>query len=409
MERYQCWAPAPWAPRSPRTSRTRASCAAAGRQTRSGARRLEAGARPQARPVFHAETAVAHHDRRIRRRISRASADTDWIIEAVVEQLDVKRALLETRRRRARAPGPIVSSNTSGIPIAALAEGRSDDFRRHWLGTHFFNPPRYLRLARSDPDAGHRSRPWSSASRGSPIFVSAKASSSRRTRRISSPITSGCSASIQMLRALEIGRLHDRRDRRDHRARSLGRPEERDVSHAGHRRPRRPRPRRAQSAERLPTMRGRVSRCRRSSIADRARLDRREGRAGFLQAQRAREILDARSGDADVSPEADAVDLPSLDAAARHRGPRRARQDAVSRPATRSARSCARRSGRRCSIRRASRPISPTRSTMSIGRCGGDSAGSSVRSRSGTRSAFAKCWTRCRAGRRSRRSWRARF
>ncbi len=47
---------------------------------------------------------------------------------------------------RVRRPGSIVSSNTSGIPIAALAEGRSDDFRRHWLGTHFFNPPRYLRL-----------------------------------------------------------------------------------------------------------------------------------------------------------------------------------------------------------------------------------------------------------------------
>jgi 3-hydroxyacyl-CoA dehydrogenase len=72
-------------------------------------------------------------------------ADADWILEAVVEQLDVKRALLE-RVDAARRAGSIVSSNTSGIPIAALAEGRSDDFRRHWLGTHFFNPPRYLRL-----------------------------------------------------------------------------------------------------------------------------------------------------------------------------------------------------------------------------------------------------------------------
>jgi 3-hydroxyacyl-CoA dehydrogenase len=71
--------------------------------------------------------------------------EADWIIEAVVERLDVKRALLE-RVDAARRTGSIVSSNTSGIPIAALAEGRSDDFRRHWLGTHFFNPPRYLRL-----------------------------------------------------------------------------------------------------------------------------------------------------------------------------------------------------------------------------------------------------------------------
>jgi 3-hydroxyacyl-CoA dehydrogenase len=72
-------------------------------------------------------------------------AESDWIIEAVVERLDVKRSLLE-KVDAARRPGSIVSSNTSGIPIAALAEGRSDDFRKHWLGTHFFNPPRYLHL-----------------------------------------------------------------------------------------------------------------------------------------------------------------------------------------------------------------------------------------------------------------------
>ncbi|HEY6360540.1 MAG TPA: 3-hydroxyacyl-CoA dehydrogenase NAD-binding domain-containing protein [Vicinamibacterales bacterium] len=72
-------------------------------------------------------------------------ADADWIIEAVVERLDVKQALLE-RVDAERRQGSIVSSNTSGIPIATLAEGRNDDFRRHWLGTHFFNPPRYLQL-----------------------------------------------------------------------------------------------------------------------------------------------------------------------------------------------------------------------------------------------------------------------
>src|SRR5215831_1096580 len=74
-------------------------------------------------------------------RISRS----DWIIEAVVEQLDVKQNLFE-RVERVRAAGSIVSSNTSGIPIAALAQGRSADFRQHFVGTHFFNPPRYLRL-----------------------------------------------------------------------------------------------------------------------------------------------------------------------------------------------------------------------------------------------------------------------
>src|SRR5437867_906854 len=79
-------------------------------------------------------------------------ADVDMIVEAVVEQLDVKRALLD-RVDAARRSGSIVTSNTSGIPIAALAEGRSDDFRRHWLGTHFFNPPRYLRLLEIIPTA----------------------------------------------------------------------------------------------------------------------------------------------------------------------------------------------------------------------------------------------------------------
>ncbi len=72
-------------------------------------------------------------------------AQCDWIVEAVVERLDVKQALFE-RLEPHRAANAIVSSNTSGIPISALAEGRSEGFRRHFLGTHFFNPPRYLRL-----------------------------------------------------------------------------------------------------------------------------------------------------------------------------------------------------------------------------------------------------------------------
>jgi 3-hydroxyacyl-CoA dehydrogenase len=79
-------------------------------------------------------------------------AKSDWIMEAVVERLDVKQQLLAKVDER-RRPGSIVSSNTSGIPIAAIAEGRSEDFRRHWLGTHFFNPPRYLRLLEIIPTA----------------------------------------------------------------------------------------------------------------------------------------------------------------------------------------------------------------------------------------------------------------
>src|SRR5687768_11953794 len=81
--------------------------------------------------------------------------DVDWILEAIVERLDVKQDLL-AKVDAARRPGSIVSSNTSGIPIAALAEGRSDDFRQHWLGTHFFNPPRYLRLLEIIPTAETR-------------------------------------------------------------------------------------------------------------------------------------------------------------------------------------------------------------------------------------------------------------
>jgi 3-hydroxyacyl-CoA dehydrogenase len=69
----------------------------------------------------------------------------DWIVEAIIERLDAKQALFAEVERH-RAPHSIVSSNTSGIPISALAEGRTDAFRRHFLGTHFFNPPRYLRL-----------------------------------------------------------------------------------------------------------------------------------------------------------------------------------------------------------------------------------------------------------------------
>ena len=78
--------------------------------------------------------------------------DCDWIIEAIVEQLDVKQSLF-ARVEQYRRADAIVSSNTSGIPIAALAEGRSESFRRHFLGTHFFNPPRYLRLLEIIPTA----------------------------------------------------------------------------------------------------------------------------------------------------------------------------------------------------------------------------------------------------------------
>src|ERR1700689_4335213 len=72
-------------------------------------------------------------------------AEVDWIIEAVVENLDLKRGLLR-KVEAIRKPGTIVTTNTSGLPVARIAEGFSADFRRSWFGTHFFNPPRYMRL-----------------------------------------------------------------------------------------------------------------------------------------------------------------------------------------------------------------------------------------------------------------------
>ena len=130
-------------------------------------------------------------------------AQVDWIIEAVLEELDVKRSLL-ARVDAVRRPGTIVSSNTSGIPIAALAEGRSDDFRRHWLGTHFFNPPRYLRLleviptAETDPAAVKRVSRFADIHLGKGVVI-AKDSPNFIANHI------GIFGVIQVLRALESG------------------------------------------------------------------------------------------------------------------------------------------------------------------------------------------------------------
>ena len=72
-------------------------------------------------------------------------ADVDWIMEVVVERLDIKKIVFEKLEKH-RTPGTIISSNTSGIPIQFMNEGRSEDFRKHFAVTHFFNPPRYLKL-----------------------------------------------------------------------------------------------------------------------------------------------------------------------------------------------------------------------------------------------------------------------
>lgn len=72
-------------------------------------------------------------------------AGCDWIIEVVVERLDIKQSVF-TEVEKYRRPGTLITSNTSGIPIHMMAQGRSDDFKQHFCGTHFFNPPRYLKL-----------------------------------------------------------------------------------------------------------------------------------------------------------------------------------------------------------------------------------------------------------------------
>ena len=109
-------------------------------------------ARAQARSVLHAGDRLAHHDRRLRHGPREASptatgSSRRW------SSSSTSSAGCSRRSTRCAGPASIVSSNTSGIPIASLAEGRSDDFRRHWLGMHFFNPPRYLRLVEVIPTA----------------------------------------------------------------------------------------------------------------------------------------------------------------------------------------------------------------------------------------------------------------
>src|SRR6202166_3733455 len=77
-------------------------------------------------------------------------AEADWIVEAVAENLEIKRALL-SRVAQIRKPGTIVTTNTSGLPVRRIAEGMPEEWQQHWAGTHFFNPPRYLKLVEIIP------------------------------------------------------------------------------------------------------------------------------------------------------------------------------------------------------------------------------------------------------------------
>lgn len=105
---------------------------------------LQAAVKSNPSPVYHKD---------VLKRISTGNFDDnmkeiakcDWIIEVVVERLDIKKIIYE-KVEQFRKPGTLITSNTSGIPIHMLSEGRSADFKQHFCGTHFFNPPRYLRL-----------------------------------------------------------------------------------------------------------------------------------------------------------------------------------------------------------------------------------------------------------------------
>lgn len=83
-------------------------------------------------------------------------AQCDWIVEVVVERLDIKQLVFEKVEKH-RKPGTLITTNTSGIPIHMLTEGRSDDFKAHFCGTHFFNPPRYLKLLEIIPGTNTQS------------------------------------------------------------------------------------------------------------------------------------------------------------------------------------------------------------------------------------------------------------
>src|SRR5690606_5087447 len=95
-------------------------------------------------PIYHEKFASRIKTGNLEDDISKVS-EADWIIEVVVERLDIKKKVFETLDKH-RKPGTLITSNTSGIPIHFMSEGRSEDFQKHFCGTHFFNPARYLKL-----------------------------------------------------------------------------------------------------------------------------------------------------------------------------------------------------------------------------------------------------------------------
>ena len=105
---------------------------------------LAAALKSKPSPIYHKSFASRIKTGNLEDDISGVS-EVDWIIEVVVERLDIKKQVFEKLEAH-RKPGTLITSNTSGIPIHFMSEGRSADFQQHFCGTHFFNPPRYLKL-----------------------------------------------------------------------------------------------------------------------------------------------------------------------------------------------------------------------------------------------------------------------
>ncbi len=105
---------------------------------------LTAALKSKPSPIYHKNFAQRITTGNLEDDIAKV-AKVDWIIEVVVERLDIKQKVFESLEKH-RTPGTLITSNTSGIPIKFMSEGRSDDFQKHFCGTHFFNPARYLKL-----------------------------------------------------------------------------------------------------------------------------------------------------------------------------------------------------------------------------------------------------------------------
>ncbi len=105
---------------------------------------LQTALKSKPSPIYHQDFAKRIKTGNLEDDISKVS-EADWIIEVVVERLDIKKQVFDNLEKH-RKKGTLITSNTSGIPIQQMSEGRSEDFKKHFCGTHFFNPPRYLRL-----------------------------------------------------------------------------------------------------------------------------------------------------------------------------------------------------------------------------------------------------------------------